>query len=285
MQRPLGLIAGLGQFPFEVARAARRRGERVFAAAIRGLTEPALEPEVDALRWFHLGELAAFLEAFREAGVRDAVMAGKVPKSFLVRDPGALHLDALALRVLSQLGDRRDDSLLGAFAEALESGGIELHGQADFTPELFVEEGVIGKHAPDDALLADVAFAWPIAKRIAGLDVGQSVVVKDRAVLAIEAIEGTDAALERGAALGGPGALLVKVAKPSQDPRFDVPVIGLDTIEVLRRAGAVGIAVEAGETVLLQRERALATADAAGLVVLGVGKPPEQTLPPSGADA
>ncbi len=270
MPRPLGLIAGLGQFPFEGARAARRRGDRVLAVALRGLTEPALEAEVDRLRWFHLGELSALLESFREAGVEDAVMAGKVPKAFLLRDPGALQLDALAQRVLAGLADRRDDSLLGAFAEALESGGVKLHGQAELTPELLVEAGVIGAHAPGEALRADVAFGWPIAKAVAGLDIGQSIVVKDCAVLAIEAIEGTDAALARGAELGGAGALLVKVAKPSQDPRFDVPVIGLDTVQALCDAGAAGIAVEAGETVFLQREEAMKRADAAGLVVLGV---------------
>jgi len=273
MLRPLGLIAGLGQFPFEVARAARRRGDRVLVAAIRGLTEPSLEAEVDRLRWFHLGELAAFLAAFREAGVEDAVMAGKVPKDFLVRDPGALQLDALALQVLAGLADRKDDSLLGAFADALEAGGVRLHGQAALTPELLVPEGPLGRHGADPAIHADIAFAWPIAKAVAGLDVGQSVVVKDRAVVAVEAIEGTDQALARGAQLAGGGTLLVKVAKPSQDLRFDVPVIGLGTIEALCAAGARGIAVEAGETVLLERDEALKRADDAGLVVLGVRDP------------
>jgi DUF1009 family protein len=277
MQRPLGLIAGLGQFPFEVARAARRRGDRVLVAALRGLTEPSLEAEVHEIRWFHLGELASLLDAFREAGVIDAVMAGKVPKDFLVRDPGSLRLDALALRLLAGLADHRDDSLLGAFAGALEADGVRLHGQADLTPELLVEPGVLGCRAPDAAMRADVAFAWPIAKAVAGLDVGQSVVVKERAVLAIEAIEGTDAALARGAALGGAGVLLVKVAKPAQDPRFDVPVIGRATIEALCAAGAAGIAVEAGRTVFLQREEALSRADAAGLVVMGVGPPPAES--------
>jgi DUF1009 family protein len=270
MQRPLGLIAGLGEFPLEVARAARRRGDVVFAAGIRGLTRPDLEAEVDELQWFHLGELSSFLEAFVEAGVRDAVMAGKVPKSALFESEGELRLDALAQRLLARLADRRDDSLLGAFADVLEEGGVKLHGQAALTPELVVEEGVLGACPPDESFLADVAFGWPVATALAGLDVGQSVVVKDRAVLALEAIEGTDAALERGALLGGPGTLLVKVAKPAQDPRFDVPVIGLDTIEALVRGGARGVVVEAGQTVFLQREEAMARADAEGLVVLGM---------------
>lgn len=273
MSRPLGLIAGLGRFPFEVARAARSRGDRVQAAAIVGLADPALEAEVDRLDWFHLGELATLLAIFRANGVEDAAMAGKVPKDFLVRDPGALRLDALALEALAGLADRADDSLLGAFADALERGGVRLHGQAAWAPELLVPAGTLGRHEPDDALRADVAYGWPIARTLGGLDVGQSVVVKERAVLAIEAIEGTDAALARGAALGGPGVVLVKVAKPAQDPRFDVPVIGLGTIEALCAAGARGVAVEAGETVFLEREAALARADEAGLVVLGVEDP------------
>lgn len=272
MQRPLGLIAGLGQFPFEVARAARRSGDRVLVAAVKGLTDPALAAEVEELHWFHLGELESFLAAFREAGVRDAVMAGKVPKDFLVRDPGSLQLDRLALEVLARLSDRKDDSLLGAFAEALESGGVRVHGQAALTPQLLVDEGVVGRSAPDASLLANVSFAWPVAKAIAGLDVGQSVVVKDRAILAVEAIEGTDAALERASQLGGAGTILVKVAKPNQDPRFDVPVIGLDTVELLHRVGAVGLAVEARQTVFLQREEALSLADEVGIVILGVAE-------------
>lgn len=272
MQRPLGLIAGLGQFPFEVARAARLGGDRVFAAAVRELTDPALEDEVDEIRWFHLGELESFLGAFREAGVRDAIMAGKVPKDFLLRDPASLRLDGLALEVLAGLADRKDDSLLGAFARALEGGGVRVHGQASFTPQLLVAEGVAGSAVPDAALLANVAFAWPIAKTIAGLDVGQSVVVKDRAVLAVEAIEGTDAALERAYHVGGPGCVLVKVAKPNQDPRFDVPVIGRDTVDLLRRVNAAGLAVEAGQTVFLQRDAALSSADKAGIVILGVAE-------------
>lgn len=272
MQRPLGLIAGIGEFPFEVARAARRAGDRVVAAGVRGLTAPALETEVDELHWFHLGELGSFLRAFCDAGVADAVMAGKIPKSFLLRDPDSLHLDSLALEVLSRLSDRRDDSLLGAFAEALESGGVKVHAQAALTPELLVEEGVLGAVAPDAALLANVEFAWPIAKAIAGLDIGQSVVVKDRAVLAVEAIEGTDSTLERAAELGGAGSVLVKVAKPGQDPRFDVPVIGRETLETLRRVGAGGLAVESAQTVFLQRSQALSLADEAGIVVLGIGE-------------
>lgn len=282
MSRPLGLIAGLGSFPFEVARAGRARGDRVFVAAIRGLTEPSLADEVDELHWFHLGELQSFLGAFEAAGIGEAVMAGKVPKSFLYENAADLHLDALALQMLANLADRKDDSLLGAFADALEAGGVKLRGQAELTPELLVGNEMLSARGPTQAEAADVSFAWPIAKSIAGLDVGQSVIVKERAVLALEAIEGTDAAVERAAKLGGAGCAVVKVAKPNQDLRFDVPVIGAETIDVLARHGVTVLAVEAHQTVFLDRERALAQADAAGLCIFGtldgtlaVGSEPE----------
>lgn len=269
MSRPLGLIAGLGRFPFEVARAGRARGDRVFVAAIRGLTEPSLADEVDELHWFYLGELQAFLSAFEAAGIAEAVMAGKVPKSFLYENAADLHLDSLALQMLTSLGDRKDDSVLGAFADALEAGGVKLRGQAELTPELLVGSELLSARGPTEAEAADVAFGWPVAKSIAGLDVGQSVIVKNRAVLALEAIEGTDAAVERAAALGGEGCAVVKVAKPNQDLRFDVPVIGAETIEVLARYGVSVLAVEAHQTVFLDRDRALAQADAAGICVCG----------------
>lgn len=270
MARNLGLIAGLGRFPFEVAGAARRRGDSVLAAAIRDLTDPRLEQEVDELRWFHLGELQAFIDAFLAAGIGEAVMAGKVPKTFLFERAGELKLDALAARLLAGLADRKDDSLLGAFADAVEAAGIALRGQADLVPELLARSGVLGGKRPSAEQLADVAFGWPIAKALAGLDVGQCAVVKAGAVLALEAIEGTDAAVARGAALGGGGVVVVKVAKPSQDARFDVPVVGPDTIETLAGAGAAVLAVEAGRTVVLESERTRELADARDVVLLGV---------------
>ncbi|MEE3331798.1 MAG: UDP-2,3-diacylglucosamine diphosphatase LpxI [Myxococcota bacterium] len=269
MPRPLGLIAGLGRFPFAVARAGRARGDYVFAAGIHGLTDPALADEVDELRWFHLGALQAFLSTFEDVGIDEAVMAGKVPKSFLYENAADLHLDGLALEMLAKLGDRKDDSLLGAFADALEAGGVKLRGQAELTPELLVPDETLTARGPSEAECADVAFGWPIAKSIAGLDIGQSILVKERAVIAVEAIEGTDAAVERAGMLGGAGCVVVKVAKPGQDLRFDVPVIGAETVEVLAQNGATMLAVEAHQTVFLERDRALERADALGLCICG----------------
>lgn len=279
MTRVLGLIAGEGGFPLEVARALRARGDRVVAAGVHGLTDPALSMQVDELHWLELGELARLLELFAAAGVREAVMAGKVPKSVLYARAGELRLDPLAKGTLERLADRADDTLLAAVAGALASRGVALRGQAEFTPELLVPEGVLSARAPSDEEWREIEFGLPIARAIAGLDVGQSVVVKQRAVIALEAIEGTDAAVARAAALGGAGCVLVKVAKPNQDPRFDVPVVGPGTIEALAHARARALAIEAGSAVVLDRTRALALADAAGIAVVGIA---QKTLAPRG---
>jgi DUF1009 family protein len=267
---PLALIAGRGRLPLEVARAARRGGRRVQAIGFSGETEPALEAEVERLTWLHLGELGALLRTLREAGAREAVMAGKVPKTHLYGDLSRLRPDATALALLARLRDRKDDSILGALARFLEEEGIHLGPQAALVPDLVAGEGVLGRVTPTPAQRADVAFGWPLAKAIGGLDVGQTVVVRDRAVLAVEAIEGTDEAIRRGGLLGGPGACVVKVAKPGQDPRFDLPAVGADTLDVMCEVQAAVLAVEAGVTLVLDRERLLAAADAAGIAVLGV---------------
>jgi DUF1009 family protein len=268
---PVGLIAGQGRFPIEVARSIRSRGRRVRAAALRRLALSAIEPEVDELDWVYLGEIERLLNAFRAAGVREVVMAGKVPKTFLWEHPDALRPDARALQLIAGLADRKDDSMLGAVADLIEEEGFHLLGQAELAPELLVREGPLGRARPDEGQLRDVAFAWPVAKALGRLDVGQTVVVKDRAVLAVEAIEGTDAAIRRGCGLGEEGACVVKVAKPSQDPRFDVPTIGLATVRTLAEGKASLLAVEAGRTVALEREALVAEADARGTCVLGVG--------------
>jgi len=269
-QSPLGLICGGGGLPAALARAARERGLKVVAAGFPGLTDPALERDVDALSWHALGAVSELLEKWHSAGVREAVMAGKVSKTLLVRDADKLELDALAQEVIAGLGDRRDDSILKAVAGVLEAQGISLLGQAELVPELLAGEGVLGDVEPSPAQWADIAFGWPIAKAQSGLDIGQSVVVCGRAVLAVEAIEGTDAAIRRAGELGGAGACVVKVAKPSQDPRFDLPTVGPGTIKSLRAAGAGVLAVEAGRTFLLDRAALLAAADQGQIAVVGI---------------
>jgi hypothetical protein len=264
------LIAGHGRFPLELASAARRGGRRLAAIGFAGLADPGLAACVDVFEALPVGQLDRMLEVLRREGVRQVVLAGKVPKRLLVQGGSRVEPDPRALALLRQLRDRSDDSILLAVAELLEAEGFELLAQADLAPELLAPEGVLGAVQPSESQRADVAFAWPIAKALGALDVGQTVVVEDRAVLALEAIEGTDEAIRRGCALGRGGACVVKVAKPGQDPRFDVPAVGLETLRVLREGGAAILAFEAGATLVLEREALVGEADAAGIALLGV---------------
>lgn len=268
---PVGLIAGMGSFPLEVARAARRAGTRVTCVALRGLAESAIEDEVEDLIWIDLGEAAKGIGAFLGAGVKQVVMAGKVPKDLLYRGE-APELDAVGSSVMGGLEDRKDDTILGAVATALEKLGLEVLPQWALAPELLVGAEVLGRTRPDEAQDADIAFGMPLAKRYGQLDIGQTIVVKDRAVLAVEAIEGTDATIRRAGEIAE-GACVIKVEKVGQDPRFDVPTIGVETIRSLVAARASVLAFEAGVTVVLDREGVAREADAAGIAVVGVAAP------------
>jgi UDP-2,3-diacylglucosamine hydrolase len=265
----LGLIAGQGVFPLEVARTARRRGVRVACVALRDQTRPEIEGAVESITWIYPGEVGLGLAAFRAAGVREVVMAGKVSKSDLFSNPDALRFDTDATGLMSEIADRKDDTILGKLADFLETLGLRLLPQYALTPELLVAEGVLTKTAPTEAQRADIAFGFPIAKTIGDLDIGQTVVVKDRAVIAVEAIEGTDATIRRAGAIAR-GACVVKVAKPSQDPRFDVPTIGPGTVAVLAEANIAALAIEAGATVVLERDDVVREADRHGIAIVAV---------------
>jgi DUF1009 family protein len=269
----LGLIAGQGVFPLEVARTARARGVRVACVALRDQARPEIERAVESITWIYPGEIGAGIAAFRAAGVREVVMAGKVAKSDLFQNPDALRLDASAAGLMHDLADRRDDTILGKLADFLETLGLRLLPQYAITPELLAQEGALTRTQPTAAQRADIAFGFPIAKAIGDLDIGQTVVVKDRAVLAVEAIEGTDAAIRRAGAIAA-GACAVKVAKPSQDPRFDVPTIGRDTVAVLVEARIAVLAIEAGATVVLERDAVVREADRHGIAIVAVGAGP-----------
>jgi hypothetical protein len=213
------------------------------------------------------------IACLREAGVSEAVMVGKVLKTNLFGDVQALRPDARALGLLARLRERSDDSILGAIADELAGDGIVLRPQTELLPELVAREGVLGAVAPTPAQRAEIDFAFPIAKKLGEVDVGQTVVVRERAVLALEAIEGTDAAIRRGAALGGPGVCVMKVAKPRQDPRFDVPTVGPDTLAVLEEVRASVLAVEAERTLVVEPDEVVRRADRAGIVLVGVRAP------------
>ena len=273
MSAPVGLIAGCGRFPHELSRRAATRGHRIVAFGLAGLVEPGLGAVTESCVEVPLGQVGRLFSLLHEAGVKQVVMAGKVPKSFLYENRDRLEPDARALALLGSLADRSDDSILGVFADALADEGFDLLGQAELAPELFAPEAVVGSVEPTDEQRGDAAFGWPVAKTLGAVDVGQTVVVEGRAVLALEAIEGTDAAIRRGCALGRGGAVVLKVAKPAQDPRFDVPAIGTDTIRVLAESGAGALAVEAGAVLLLERDALVRDADAAGIAVFGVSGP------------
>lgn len=258
----------MGSFPLAIARAARRSGTRVHCIAIRDLADPAIADEVEGVTWIHLGEVAKGVEAFSNAGVKQAVMAGKVPKDLLFQGASETF-DETGSSVMEALKDRKDDTILGAVAAFIQTVGIEVLPQWALAPELLVGPEVLGRTTLTEAQEADVAFGFPLAKRYGQLDIGQTIVVKDRAVLAVEAIEGTDATIRRAGEIAS-GACVVKVEKHGQDPRFDVPTIGVDTIRSLVAAKASVLAFEAGVTVVLDRETLVREADAHGIAVVGV---------------
>ena len=271
MSETLGLIAGRGLYPRQVARLARARGWRVAAVGIHAETDPSLEEAVDEFTWAHVGELQKMIDILRGAGAARAVLAGKVMKTRLYGKLEDLHFDARAIALLASLGDRKDDSILGAVVDEIASEGIEFPDQTELLPELFGAEGPLTRAEPDERQWSDIRFAWPVAKLMGEQDIGQSVVVKDRAVIAVEAIEGTDATIARARELAGVGCCLVKVAKPSQDPRFDLPTVGLETVKVLAAAEASVFAFEAGQTVLIGAEAVAEAADQSGIAIVGIG--------------
>ena len=269
---PLALIAGGGRLPLLIARSARKAGRRVHVVALRALSEEGVAAEADSCDWLQLGEFGRMLESLARAGTCEVALAGKVPKAFLWQQRDAVKPDAKALAFLGALKDRKDDSLLGAIAELLANEGYPLASQLAVAAELVAPPGVIAGRAPSAAEQSDIAFGFPIARALGGLDVGQSVVVQGGAVLALEAIEGTDAAIARGLSFAerGKPASVVKVAKPKQDPRFDVPAIGPDTVRAVAAGGGSALAVEAGHTLVLDRDALAREAEAAGITVVGV---------------
>ena len=267
-EQPLAVIAGSGRFPFHVAREARRQGRRVVAIGVQGWADPALAGEVDAYDEVPVGQLARFIERLKAHGVREAIMAGKVTKAVLLGQQGGF--DADIREVLRQSAEPSAGALLGAIGQRLAAEGITLLDSSTFLRAALCPAGTLTSAGPTAAQQADVAVGLSAARALAALDVGQTVVVKRGVVVAVEALEGTDEAIRRAHALAGDGLVVVKMAAPRQDRRFDLPVIGPDTIAALREAGVSCLAVEAGATILLEREVLLASAGAAGICLVGV---------------
>lgn len=268
----LGLIAGNGRFPFLVLDAARGAGHDVTVVALKDETFPELEdmaarPPAAAFHWVSLGQLGTLITLFTDAGVTQAVMAGQVKHTKLFAVMASA--DATLLGVLMRLKTRNTDGLIGGIADAMRDRGIELLNSTTFLEPLLAREGVLTRRAPDDDEQTDLAFGYRIADTIAGLDIGQAIAVKSAAAVAVEAMEGTDALIARAGRLAGPGVRIVKVAKPNQDMRFDVPVVGVSTIEAMKAVGATTLSVDAGRTLMIDGVAIVKAADEAGICIVG----------------
>jgi hypothetical protein len=264
---PLGLIAGSGRFPFLVAAAARRAGRRVVAVAIREEASPELAAEVDEIHWVGLGQLGRCIDALKGGGALEAVMAGQVKHRQIFSD---IRPDLKLVALLARLAFKNTDSLIGAVADALQRDGITLLPSIGLLEDQLATPGAMTRRKPTKEELRDVEYGLEVAKTLAAHDLGQTAVVKERAAVALEAMEGTDEVIRRAGRIAGPGCTVVKVAKPRQDLRFDVPVVGPGTLSAMAEAGAVVLAVEARRTLLLDRAEFLTEAERRRISVWGL---------------
>lgn len=271
MPESLGVIAGRGTYPWQLARSAHAQGvKRVVAYAFRRETEWAIEKHADEVVWLHLGRLGALLQAVKESGVKQVVMAGQIKPTRLFN----LRLDAKALAVLRTLRTRNAHTIFGAIADELKAIGVELLPAYCFMETEMPAAGVLGGRAPDEREQADIRLGATVAKVTSGLEIGQTVVVKEGTVLAVEGFEGTDETILRAGRLGGPGSVVVKVAKRGHDMRFDIPIVGDRTFRMLNKAKVSCLAVEAGRTILLAREKLVAEADRRGIAFVAFAPDP-----------
>ncbi len=264
----LAVIAGNGHFPFLVLEAAREQGIQPLVIAIKEEASPQLEQVAPAIRWLSLGEAGKLVPLLKQEGVGEVLLAGQVKHAQIF---SSIPPDGLVRRVLQGLHRRNTDALIGAFVRLLESRNIRVVDSTLFLKPLLAEAGALTERRPDASEMEDVQYGREIAKKIAGLDVGQTVVVADRACVAVEAMEGTDATIERAAAISnGRRLIVVKASKPHQDMRFDVPVVGLKTIQVMSRSKASVLALDAGKTLLFDRQRMIDEANRAGIAIVGM---------------
>lgn len=268
----VGLIAGSGSFPLLFARNARESGVRVVAVAHRGETAEEIERFAEEVTWVHVGQLGKIIRTLRNADVRNAVMAGGIRKGRLL---SRFRPDPRGLALLARMKRRDDDYLLRGVAAELEREGIRVLESTLFLERIIpAAPGVLTRTEPDPEQWEDVRLGVPAAKTLGGLGIGQTLVLKAGVILAVEAIEGTDAAIRRGGGMVDGAVVVVKMSKPQQDLRFDVPAVGPGTIEVLKEAGGGVLAVEARRSILLDREKLLAAADDAGIAVVAAAPDP-----------
>jgi len=253
-----GLIAGNGKFPFMVVDGARQSGVPIVVAAIREETDPSMDQHAECVKWVGIGQLGRMIRFFKDEGVEKAIMAGQVKH---VQIFSRAVPDARMLKVLLKLPRRNTDALIGAIASELQSEGIELVDSTCFLHDSLPQSGTLTRREPSKQEREDIEYGLEIAREIARLDLGQTIVVRSRACVAIEAMEGTDETISRAGKLARGRLTVVKVAKPDQDMRFDVPVVGLPTIETMVEAGATCLCITAGKTLMFDRDAMLRTAD------------------------
>ena len=270
----IGLIAGNGRFPIIFADNARKLGYHVSAVAHEGETEPELAGHVDRIHWIKIGQLNKLIKAFKEDGVHQAVMLGGIKKTHMFT---TVRPDFRTLALATRVALWKDDDILREIAKELEREGIAICESTFGLEGILVEEGTLTARAPSEKEWEDIRYGWDVAHDIGRLDIGQCVVIKDRVVVAVEAVEGTDGAIKRGGDLAKGGAVVVKRSKPQQDLRFDLPAVGPRTIEVMASVKASVLAIEAGRTILLDREIMLEKAKSARIAIVGITK-----LEPSG---
>ncbi len=261
----IAIIAGAGEFPVLMAREFRRLGVETVAIAFEEEADPAIEAEAHRTYWQPVGRVGKLLRLLKKENIERAVFAGKVHKTRIFKD---FRPDIKALTLLWGLKDRKDDTIMLKVAEMLAAEGVELLPQTSHMEAYLPGPQVFTAREPTEEEAQDVEFGASVARELGRLDIGQTVVVKRGAVLAVEAIEGTDQAIRRGGSLGGAGAVVVKVAKPDQDPRFDVPAVGIDTVMACLDAGVRTLAIEGGRTFFFQREETVALADRNGMAIL-----------------
>ena len=269
----LGLIAGNGRFPFLVLDAARAQGHEITVIGLKEETYKELETSAVIARvpfhWISIGHLGACIRLLKAAGASHAVMAGQVKHTKIF---GSVMPDPMFMKLLASLAFKNTDGLIGAVAGVLRENGIELIDSTSLLTPLLAPAGVMTDRMPSEEEHKDFEFGYPIADVIAGHDIGQTIAVKHRAVVAVEAMEGTDEVIGRAGHLAGKGVRIIKVAKPNQDMRFDVPVVGLATIQAMRIAGASALSVDAGKTLMFEKDALLASANEAGIAIVGRSK-------------
>jgi DUF1009 family protein len=261
----IGLIAGGGKFPLIVAEAMREQGFRVVATAHAGETDPSISDKVDEIVWIKLGQLGQLIKGLKKEGAAKALMAGSITKRRVFED---IMPDLRGLAVMSKLAMFHDDDILRALARELAKEGIEVVSSTAYLPELLAPSGYLTKKKPKKSEEADIQFGWQVAKELGRLDIGQCVVVRGKTVLALEAIEGTDETILRGGRLAKENAVVVKVSKPEQDLRFDVPSVGLNTVKVMSQVKASALAIEAGKTLMFDKSEMITYANKIGICII-----------------